>query len=95
MVKVSDDYLKFGGNVDQLYDALQRKKLLSAETRKSLALQSMKDMKGLYVTILPEREHVQPARIADQLAAAQEQAGKQQNESDPHTQEVNINESTR
>ncbi len=95
MVKVSDEYLKFGGNVDQLYDALQRKKLLSAETRKSLALQSMKDMKGLYVTILPEREHVQPARIADQLAAAQEQAGKQQNESDPHTQEVNINESTR
>lgn len=77
MVKVSDDYLKFGGNVDQLYDALQRKKLLSAEKRKSLALQSMKDMKGLYVTILPEREHVQPARIADQLAAAQEKAGKQ------------------
>lgn len=76
MVKVSDDYLKFGGNVDQLYDALQRKKLLSAETRKSLALQSMKDMKGLYVTILPEREHVQPARIADQLAAAQAQVEK-------------------
>lgn len=74
MVKVSDEYLKFGGNIDQLYAALQRKKSLTAAERKSLVLSSMKGMMGLYVTMLPEREQAHPARIADQLAAAQQQA---------------------
>lgn len=74
MVRVSDEYLKFGGNMDQLYEALQRKKSLTDEERKSLVLSSMNGMKGIYVTMLPEREQTQPARIADQLAAAQQQA---------------------
>ena len=80
MVKVSDEYLKFGGNIDQLYAALQRKKSLTAAERKSLVLSSMKGMTGLYVTMLPEREQAHPARIADPLAAAQDARLQQQQE---------------